>query len=88
MLLGAVRGLAVTALALGGMTGALLWVRATAGGKVHCGCLALLADSSVDEAIARNAWLLAGVALLAALVFVSRRRALAAAASGPATRAP
>jgi len=86
MLLGAVRGLVATAIGLGAATAALAWVRSTAGGKVHCGCLALLADSSVDQALVRNAWVLAGVFALGVLAFVTRRRGRdAPAAPGPST---
>jgi methylamine utilization protein MauE len=89
MLLGGLRGLAVTFFALLAATGALAWVSSTAGGKVHCGCLALLADSSVDEALSRNTWLVGGVSALLALAWLTRPRGPgAAAASGPSTRAP
>lgn len=91
MILGAARGLVATAIGLMAATGALVHVRATFGGSVRCGCLALLADSSVDQAIRRNAWMLAGVAALFAILWLSRRAREvpgAAAESGPARSAP
>lgn len=89
MLLGALRGFVPTLAVLAAATASLLHVRATFGGSVKCGCLALLADSSVDQAIRRNGWLAAVTAALLVLDVVSRRRARGAAAgSGPATAAP
>ncbi|MCE9635281.1 MAG: hypothetical protein K8T90_06190 [Planctomycetes bacterium] len=92
MLLGAVggtvRGMVATGAGLAITTGALVWVKVHAGGARHCGCMALLADSSVDQAIARNAWLMGGAIALGAVAIVIRRRDRdAAAASGPSTDA-
>lgn len=89
MLFGAVRGFLATLAVLVPATGLLFAVRAISGGTVRCGCMALLADSNVDEAIRRNA-VIAGVAIAAGVGFSLARRAgrRAAAASGPATPAP
>ena len=89
MILGALRGFVPTLAGLAVATASLLHVKATFGGAVRCGCLALLADSSVDQAIRRNGWLAAVTVALLVLDVVSRRRDRgAAAASGPATAAP
>jgi hypothetical protein len=90
MLLGALQGFVPTLAALAAATASLVHVKSSFGGAVKCGCLALLADSSVDQAIRRNGWIAALTVALLVLDRVSRRRRApgAAAASGPATDAP
>ena len=88
MLFGAVRGFLLTGAALAAATGLLAYVKSVAGGLIKCGCLALVADANVDQALRRNAWLLAVALGLAAVSFLSSRARRAAAASDPATPAP
>ena len=92
MLFGAMRPLRAciaTAAGLAGATAALLVVKHQWGGSVRCGCMALLADGSVDAGITRNIWFLAAVVVLGGLAFVSDRRDRGAPAdSGPGTPTP
>lgn len=92
MLLGAFRGFLATAVTLGAATAALVRVRDQFGGDVRCRCFAAVSGASVDEAIARNVWLLGAALVCAALAWFTSRRPsptpLAAADAGPATPRP
>jgi hypothetical protein len=88
MLLGAMRGFLATAAALGAATWALVRVREQFGGDVACRCFAAVASTSVDEALTRNAWLVAAALASAVVAWVSARPPRARGPGAPADAGP
>lgn len=92
MLAGAIRGFVPTLAGLAAASGALVAFRSRFGGRWRCGCMAIVADATIDESLVRNGCVFAATAALLVFGWISARRARsspdAAAASGPATPAP
>ncbi len=87
MLLRIVRGLALSLAGLAVGTASLLVARASQGGEVPCGCFPLLADTTIDQALVRNAAIAAAVVALLVWNAVARDSAPAP-SPAPSTSGP